>query len=283
MTMTDALVRVERCVRLPRRWFAVRPGTFLATSWLVALLVLVLASSFGSWLDPLHADFRVPAAAPSAQHWFGTDATGRDVFARTVAGARSSFAVAAITVGIGLGAGLALGLIAGYLRGWADRIVGIGIDLLMAFPALLLVMLVVTLRGPSVWTVGVIIGTLVIPSVARVTRAVTLTIRERDFVTVASLMGASRLRIVLREILPNVAPVVRAYAFTVMTVSIIAEGSLSFLGFGLQPPTPSWGGIIADGRTQLAAAPWISLTPAVVLCLTVLALNLLGENLTRSP
>jgi peptide/nickel transport system permease protein len=244
---------------------------------------LVLASSFGSWLDPLHADFRAPAAAPSGQHWFGTDATGRDVFARTVAGARSSFAVAAITVGIGLGAGLTLGLIAGYLRGWADRIVGIGVDLLMAFPALLLVMLVVTLRGPSVWVIGSIIGTLMIPSIARITRAATLAIRERDFVTAALLMGASRSRIVLREILPNVAPVALAYSFTAMTVSVVAEGSLSFLGFGLRPPTPSWGGIIADGRTQLAAAPWISLTPAVVLCLTVMALNLLGENFTRSP
>lgn len=286
MAMAEARVRKPRVPRTylttPSR-LRVQPGVLISVVWLVTLILLVLVSALTPLMDPLRADFTAPAAAPSLDHWFGTDATGRDVFSRTVAGARSSFAVAGITLAVGMVVGLVFGMVAGYLRGWADRIIGTSLDLLMAFPALILIMLVVTLRGPSLWVIGSIIGVLMIPPIARISRASTLTVRERDFVTAAHLMGASRVRILVREILPNVAPVVLAYSFTAMTVSIVAEGSLSFLGFGLRPPTPSWGGIIADGRTQLAVAPWISLAPATVLCLTVLALNMIGENLKRRP
>ncbi len=256
----------------------INTGLLLSILWLAVLGTLSLVSLFWDGLDPIKADFSSPAAAPSADHLFGTDATGRDVFARTVAGARSSFAVAGITLTVGLGVGVLLGTLAGYLGGLFDRVIGILLDSIIAFPALILIMLVVTLQGPSLWTIGSIIGFLTVPSMARITRASTLTLREREFVTAARLLNASRVRIMLREVLPNVAPIALAYGFTVMTVSIVAEGSLSFLGFGLQPPTPSWGGIIADGRTQLAAAPWISLFPAITLCLTVLALNVVGER-----
>lgn len=229
-------------------------------------------------LDPIRADFSAPLRPPGPQHWFGTDATGRDVFARSLAGASSSIVVAALTAAVGLVVGGALGVVAGYLRGPVDAVIGTALDLLLAFPGLIVVMVVVTLVGPGYWTIGLLIGTLMIPPFARIARAATLSVREREFVQAARIMGASPVRVVGTEIVRCVLPVVAAYSFTAVTVSIVAEGSLSFLGFGLQPPTPSWGSLIAEGRTHIATAPWISMAPALLLCAAVLAVNLVSDR-----
>lgn len=250
-----------------------------------ALLTLVVAGAAASsllpQLDPLRADFAAALQPPGPGHWFGTDATGRDVFARTLAGGLSSLIVAALTLAVGLVVGSALGIAAGYFGRAVDEIVGTLTDLMLALPGLILIMVIVSLVGSDYWTVGLLIGVLTIPVFARIARSATLAVRDREFVHAARLLGASRTRIMTREIARTVLPSVLAYSFTAITAAIVAEGSLSFLGYGLQPPTPSWGGLIAEGRTHLASAPWIMLAPAVTMCATVLAVNILGERFAR--
>ncbi|MFF7455372.1 ABC transporter permease [Kitasatospora sp. NPDC008115] len=254
-------------------------GLLLAGGWLavVALAAVVLPLLPG--FDPLHGDFANPSAAPGPGHWLGTDAAGRDVLQRTVAGAGASFAVAGLTIAVGLLGGGALGITAGWFRGPVDKLISFVTDLLMSVPTLIVVMIAVSLRGPSLSTIGLLIGLFTVPHFTRVVRAVVLSLSERGFVQAARMIGTAPLRILVREVVPHVAPIALTFAFTATTVAIVAEGSLSFLGFGLRPPEPSWGGIIAEGRTTLGSAPWISLAPAAVLCLTVLALNYLGEKL----
>lgn len=233
-------------------------------------------------LDPLRADFRAPLQPPSPEHWFGTDATGRDVFSRTLAGGASSIIVAMLTAVVGLGIGGGLGVLAGLSRSWIDSGIGIVLDTVLALPGLITVMIVVTLIGPGQVTIGALIGLTMAPAFARVARSATLSVRAQDFVHAARIMGAAPLRIAASEVVRCVLPAVAAYSFTAVTVAIVAEGSLSFLGFGLAPPTASWGGLIAEGRTHIASAPWICLAPAAVLCATVLAVNVLGERWGRT-
>ncbi|MFF2119432.1 ABC transporter permease [Kitasatospora sp. NPDC058184] len=254
-------------------------GVLAAAAWLALVALAALLLPLLPGFDPLHGDFAHPSAAPGPGHWLGTDAAGRDVLQRTVAGARASFTVAALTILVGLLGGGALGLAAGWFRGPVDKAIGFATDLLMSVPSLILVMITVSLRGPSLTVIGTLIGLFTVPHFTRVVRAVVLSLGERGFVQAARMIGTAPLRILRREIVPHVVPVALTFAFTATTVAIVAEGSLSFLGFGLRPPEPSWGGIIAEGRTALGSAPWISLAPAAVLCLTVLALNYLGEQL----
>lgn len=258
-----------------------RVGLFVAVGWLAAMILGALFSSVIPALDPLRADFGATLAAPSPQHWFGTDATGRDVFARTLAGGRSSLIVAGLTVLIGLIGGGALGVLAGYFRGVLDSVIGLIVDLTLAFPALILIMAIVSLAGADYWTIGALIGVLSIPAFTRLARAATIAVRQRDFVHAARIMGTRRHRVLVAEIIPNVLPAIGAYAFVAITGAIVVEGSLSFLGFGLQPPTPSWGSLIAEGRTHFASAPWITAAPALVLCATVLAVNYIGQRAAR--
>jgi peptide/nickel transport system permease protein len=258
-----------------------RVGLFVAVGWLAAMILGALFSSLIPALDPLRADFSATLASPSVQHWFGTDATGRDVFARTLAGGRSSLIVAGLTVLIGLVGGGTLGVLAGYFRGVLDSVIGIIVDLTLAFPALILIMAIVSLVGADYWTIGSLIGVLSIPAFTRLARSATIAVRQRDFVHAARIMGAAPRRILLAEIIPNVLPAIGAYSFVAITGAIVVEGSLSFLGFGLQPPTPSWGSLIAEGRTHFASAPWITTAPALVLCATVLAVNFIGQRARR--
>ncbi|MFF8773126.1 ABC transporter permease [Kitasatospora sp. NPDC015120] len=267
---------------VPRRAAARRrpsTGVLVAGGWLAVVALAALLFPLLPGFDPLHGDFANPAAAPGPGHWLGTDAAGRDVLQRTVAGARASFAVAGLTITVGLLGGGTLGVAAGWFRGPVDKVIGFAADLLMSVPTLILVMIAVSLRGPSLPVIGILIGLFTVPAFTRVVRAVVLSLSERGFVQAARMIGTAPLRILVREVVPHVAPVALTFAFTATTVSIVAEGSLSFLGFGLRPPEPSWGGIIAEGRTTLGSAPWISLAPAAVLCLTVLALNYLGDKL----
>ncbi|MFJ6139520.1 ABC transporter permease [Kitasatospora sp. NPDC092286] len=257
-------------------------GVLAAAAWLAVVALAALLLPLLPGFDPLHGDFAAPSAAPGPGHWLGTDASGRDVLQRAIAGARASFAVAGLTVAVGLLGGGALGVAAGWFRGPVDKAIGFATDLLMSVPTLILVMIAVSLRGPSLPVIGTLIGLFTVPAFTRVVRAVVLSLSERGFVQAARMIGTSPARILRREVVPHVASAALTFAFTATTVAIVAEGSLSFLGFGLRPPEPSWGGIIAEGRTTLGSAPWISLAPAAVLCLTVLALNYLGERL-RSP
>jgi peptide/nickel transport system permease protein len=218
-------------------------------------------------------------APPSAAHWLGTDRLGRDMLARLIWGARISLTVGVLAPLIGLIFGGALGVLAGYFRGRLETLVVGGVDVLLAFPPLVLALAVTAYLGQTVAILTGIIGILSIPPFTRVARAATLSLAQREFILAARAMGATELRIILRELLPNVALPLLAFFLLAVAVTIVVEGALSFLGLGVPPPAPSWGSMIGEGRESLEIAPRIAFLPAAVMFLTVLAFNVVGDAL----
>ncbi|HVA58406.1 MAG: ABC transporter permease [Gemmatimonadaceae bacterium] len=259
--------------RDPRAWFAVGVIALLAFAAVAAPLV--------ARHDPLAIDLRAQLLPPSGSHWLGTDVQGRDVWARLVYGARISLSVGVGSQVIALSLGLALGLAAGYYGRWVDEMVMRLADVTLAFPTLLLLIALVAALQPSLAIVFLTIGFVGWAAMARLVRGQVLVVRELEFVQASRALGAPDGRVIVRHVLPNViAPVVIAATLGI-AAAIMAESSLSFLGLGVQPPTPSWGAMIADGRdlAQLSHAPWTSVAPGVAIAITVLAFNLLGDAL----
>lgn len=254
---------------------------WLSAAWIaVVVLTAVLAPVLpldATTIDPVNRLL----AVGSRGHVLGTDTLGRDLLARIVYGSRVSLVVGVSSVAIGLVAGTAVGMVAGYLRGWTERIIMWAVDVLLSFPALVLLISIVAFEGRSLLTISVALGFLSIPVYARLARAHTLGVAQREFVTAAQAVGMSRGRIMRREIVPNVLPPVLSYGLIAVGVVIVVEGSLSFLGLSVSAPTPSWGGLIAEGQTFLSQDPAVVLLPSAVLCLTVLALNLVGDTMRR--
>ncbi|HEU4990089.1 MAG TPA: ABC transporter permease [Gemmatimonadaceae bacterium] len=256
-----------------RAWFSVAVIALLAFAAIAAPLV--------ARHDPLAIDLRAPLLAPSGAHWLGTDVQGRDVWARLVYGARISLAVGVFSQAIALALGLVLGLTAGYYGRWFDELVMRLADVTLAFPTLLLLIALVAALQPSLTIVFLTIGFVGWAAMARLVRAQVLVVRELEFVQASRALGARDWRVMARHVLPSVlAPVVIAATLGI-AAAIMAESSLSFLGLGVQPPTPSWGAMIADARdlAQLQSAPWTSVAPGLAIGLTVLAFNLLGDAL----
>ena len=226
-------------------------------------------------------DFTALSATPweAEGHLLGTDLQGRDVLSRILYGARVSLTVGVVATAIGMTFGLMIGLIAGYYRGWIETAITLGLDTLLALPGLVVLLLASVIFGGSLTVVSVSLGFLLIPAFARVSRANTLNFAQREFVVAAKAMGATDLRIIVLEILPNVVLPVAAYALVVVAFAIVIEGALSFLGLSVPSPTPSWGGMIAEGRESLGDTPHISFVPATVMFLTVLSFNLVGDDL----
>lgn len=255
-------------------------------SWLglgvvVVMVLLALAAPAVTTYDPSAIDLRHALQAPSARHWLGTDAQGRDVWARLVYGARVSLLVGVASQGIALLIGVALGLVAGYRGKWTDDVVMRLADVTLAFPSLLLLIAMAAAFEPSLTVVCVVIGVVGWAGMARLVRGQVLVVRELEYVQAMRALGARDVRILLRHVLPNVvAPVVIAATLGIAG-AIMAEAALSFLGLGVQPPTPSWGAMIADGRdlSQLRNAPWTSLAPGLAIGCAVLGFNLLGDAL----
>ena len=263
-------------VRLPRRI----GGLFIAAAVWIALLAL--AAIFASLLplpDPTNIDMLGKRAPPSLEHWLGNDQLGRDVLSRLIYGARFSLIVGLLAPVIGVVVGGTLGLLAGYFRGRLETFIVGGMDVLLAFPPLVLALAVTAYLGQSVWNLTWIIGVLGIPAFTRVARAVTLSLGEREFVTAARALGATHSRILLRELLPNVALPLLAFFLLGVAVTIVVEGALSFLGLGVPPPAPSWGSMIGEGREALDIAPRLAFLPAAAMFLTVLAFNMVGDTL----
>ena len=243
------------------------------------LVVAALAAPAIARHDPVRVDLANQLRAPSAVHWMGTDVQGRDVWARLVFGARISLAVGLISQAIALAIGVVLGLVAGFYGRWVEEAVMRAADVTLAFPTLLLLIALVAALEPSFGVVLLVIGIVGWAAVARLVRGQVLVVRELEFVHAIRALGANDLRILSRHVLPAVvAPVVIA-ATLGMAGAIMAEASLSFLGLGVQPPTPSWGAMVADGRDlfQLRTAPWTSLFPGLAIGAVVLAFNLLGD------
>lgn len=250
-----------------------------AALWVALVIALAILADRLPLADPARQALLARRAPPGAAHLLGTDALGRDILARVIYGARASLGIGLLAPLIATLFGAAFGMLAGYFRG-AIEVLTIGAtDVLLAFPPLVLALAIVAYLGQSVPNVIAVLAVLTVPAVTRVARAATLTIREREFVTAAHALGASHARILLREILPNVMLPLAAYFLLLVAVTIVAEGILSFLGLGVPPPAPSWGGMIAEGRDSLDVAPHIAFVPAVVMFLTVLAFNLVGDGL----
>ncbi len=255
-----------------------------AVAAVVVVALLVAAAALAPAIaryDPTHIDLAVQLRAPSGAHWMGTDVQGRDVWARLVYGARVSLAVGFLSQGIALTLGVTLGLLAGFYGRWTDESIMRLADITLAFPTLLLLIAMVAAFEPSLTVVFVVIGVVGWAGMARLVRGQVLVVRELEFVQAARALGARDWRIVGRHVLPNViAPVVIAATLGVAG-AIMAEAALSFLGLGVQPPTPSWGAMIADGRdlSQLRHAPWTSVFPGFAIGAAVLGFNLLGDAL----
>jgi ABC-type dipeptide/oligopeptide/nickel transport system permease subunit len=250
-------------------------------SVITLLVLLAIAAPVFARHDPFGVELINSLQPPSAQHWFGTDIQGRDVWARLVYGARVSLSVGILSQGIALTLGVILGLIAGYYGRWIDELVMRLADVTLAFPTLLLLIALVAALQPSLTVVFITIGVVGWAGMARLVRGQVLVIRELEFVQAERALGANDIRILMRHVLPSVvAPVVIAATLGVAG-AIMAESSLSFLGLGVQPPTPSWGSMIADGRDlyQLRHAPWTSVFPGMAIGSAVLGFNLLGDAL----
>jgi ABC-type dipeptide/oligopeptide/nickel transport system permease subunit len=265
--------------RFLRELFVVRRSAGVGACVLVCLVLAAMAAPVVAPYDPTDQNLANRYAPPSAAHLLGTDPFGRDIFSRIVWGARISLAVGVIVVAVATCVGALLGLAAGYLGGPVDRVVAFLVDMLMAFPLLLVAIAILAVFGGGLFNVMLAIGLGSVPMFARVIRAETRATRDRDYVTASRSLGATHPRVVRRHILPNIMASIIILATTRVGTAILTESSLSFLGLGIRPPTPSWGVMVAEGRAYLEQAPWISLAPGVVVMITLLSFNLFGDGL----
>jgi peptide/nickel transport system permease protein len=259
---------------------ALRHGLVVAGGAIVLLLGALAA--FGQALapyDPLAMDFTARFAPPSLAHPFGTDDFGRDLFSRVLYGARVSVQVAFIAVGISASAGVTLGVTAGYLGGWVDEVIMRVMDVIFAFPAVLLAITVMAVLGRGVENAMIAIAIVYAPIFARVTRGAVISVRDREFVTAARALGQTHTRIMWAHVLPNALGPIIVQTSLSLAFAILAEAALSFFGLGTQPPDPSWGRMLAEGRGFLGQAPWMGIFPGLAIMVSVLGFNLLGDGL----
>ena len=258
-----------------------RLGTlfWLAIGWMIFMFVVAIFAPVLPLPSPTDMDMLERRAPFSMEHWLGTDVLGRDELSRLVYGARISLVVGLCAPMIGLTIGGALGMLAGYFRGRFESVVIGSMDVLLAFPPLILALAVTAYLGQSILHLTLILGLLGVPAFMRVARAATLTLARREFVIAAQALGATHTRILLRELLPNVMLPLFAFFLLAVAVTIVAEGSLSFLGLGVPPPISSWGSMIGEGRESLEMAPRLAFIPAIAMFLTVLSFNLVGDTL----
>ena len=277
----------ETMTTLAWRRFRRHPGALVGS---VVLLVIILSVTFAflSPYDPLESDIKNRYQAPSLEHPFGTDGLGRDLLTRCLYGGRVSLFVGFMVMVITLVIGVPIGAIAGFFGGWIDNILMRIIDAVLSLPSLLiLILLSAILRNTelpfvesnSVMTISVVIGILSWPTVARLVRAVFLTFREMEYVTAAQALGASDLRIMLGEILPNGFGPIIVEATLEVGYAIMEESGLSFLGFGIMPPTPSWGNLLNAARGHLVEYPWLAIFPGLMIFFTIISINYIGDGL----
>jgi peptide/nickel transport system permease protein len=255
------------------------PSFWIPLLWTMMVVVLAATANLLPLRSPIETDFTLISNWPGATHWFGTDQLGRDIFSRAVFGARISLIVGLFAPALGLGVGISLGMAAGYFRGRTESGIVAAMDAIMAFPAILVVLAVTAYVGANTAILILLLGFLTIPAFMRVARANTLVFAEREFVLAARAMGATHVRVLRLEILPNVIIPMLIYALLVVSRIIVIEGVLSFLGLSVPPPQPTWGNMIVDGQADLATLPYIAFIPSALMFLTVLSINLIGERL----
>lgn len=283
----------------PRKKLAI--GLWFGIGWLA---ILVFHAAFAEWLPWVPGENeRFQGASnyrfgPGRDHWFGSESLGKDVFARCVYGARLALTVSLVSITGALLIGGTLGMMAGYFKGWWDRVISVGVDALLAFPAIVIAALVIgrfdSLQSSDIeilgfgfdwlsrrWSVTIIFLFLSIAPVARIVRAQTLSLSEREYVLAARSLGARTPRILVREILPNLVPAMVSVIFTGVAILLAAEGGLAFIGYSVKAPDASWGLMISEHRVRIDTAWWATIFPAIVLFLTVLAFNLVGDQVAK--
>ncbi len=280
---SDDLAGFERAQRSEfrrawRRFTRYKPG-LVALVFIALLIVLALFPGFFAPYDPTEIHSGMRGASPSAEHLIGNDHLGRDLLSRVIFGARTALVVAITATIITSIVGLTIGTVAGYYGSWVDSLLSRIIDAVMAFPLLALVIVLAAILGPSLFNVTLIIGLTFWTTYARVVRADTLSIRERDFVTAARAIGARAPRLIIRHMLPNILGPAIVLASLGIGSIIIFEAALSFLGLGVQPPAASWGRSLSDARPHITRFPHMAIAPGVMITLTVLAFNLVGDGL----
>lgn len=248
----------------------------------IIVLTVTLLAILAPWIapyDPTEINVSVILMPPSWQHWCGTDTLGRDIFSRMLYGARVSLAVGFVAVGISLVIGLLLGAISGYAGGRTDSIIMRITDMVLCFPTFFLILAVIAFLEPSIWNIMIVIGLTSWMGVARLVRAEFLSLRQREYILAARSLGISPVRIMWRYMLPNAMGPILVSTVLGIAGAVLVESGLSFLGLGVQPPDPSWGNILTDGKDNIQIAWWLSMFPGLAILITVLGYNLLGEGL----
>jgi peptide/nickel transport system permease protein len=279
--MSGPAPRVETSASGSVAWREFRRNR-LALVGLALVAILLGAAAFAPWLaprDPAKQSLIEKRARPGAKYLLGADEFGRDILSRVIYGTRVALLVGTVSVLIALAIGLSLGSLAGFAGGWTDTLIMRAMEILLAFPYLLLAIAVVSALGPGVLNTTIAVGIWGAPTVVRLVRGSVLTLRESEYVAAARALGASGPGLVARHVLPNLMPTVIVYATLFMANAILVEAALSFLGLGVQPPTASWGLMVSTGRDLLLVAPHVATLPGVAIMVAVLGFNLLGDGL----
>ena len=279
MATLELSINEDVAITPVRRARRLGPLFWAAAVWTIFILLLAALAGALPLPSPTDMDMLERRMPPSGLHWLGTDGLGRDELSRLIYGAQISLTVGLCAPVIGVTIGGVLGMLAGYFRGRFESLVVGSMDVLLAFPPLILALAVTAYLGQSLFNLTCILGVLGIPAFMRVARAATLTLARREFVIAAEALGATHARILLRELLPNVFLPLLAFFLLGVAVTIVVEGALSFLGLGVPPPISSWGSMIGEGRESLEVAPRLAFIPAITMFLTVLSFNLVGDTL----
>ncbi|WP_418792845.1 ABC transporter permease [Nitratireductor rhodophyticola] len=254
------------------------------TSWvgLGVFLIVAALATLAPWIapyDPLDQNILFRLKPPSAEHWFGTDYYGRDTLSRILWGARISLAIGLLAIGSAMVLGTLIGMVAGYYGGRTDIIIMQIMDVLLAFPSLILGLIVVAMLGPSIANLVIAIALTAIPPFARIARAPTIAVKNREFIEAGRALGYSDTRLMFGHILPNIAPEILVMGSLWLATAIRVEASLAFIGLGVAPPTATWGGMIREGFENILDSFWLALFPSIAILIVVFALNLLGDGL----
>ncbi|WP_144655151.1 ABC transporter permease [Achromobacter dolens] len=246
---------------------------------LLGLVALALLGLVWTPYDPLKLDLSLRLQAPGARHWLGTDEFGRDVLSRLIIGASTSLWISLLSVVVALGCGTLIGMLAGYLRGWTDRILMMFNDALLAFPGILLALGIMAVLGASQYSIVLALGMAYTPSVVRVVRGSVLSLREREFIEASRVIGNSELYTMFRHVVPNCLAPVCVLATSMFGWALLSESALSFLGLGVPPPAATWGSMLAASRPYIASAAWLGVFPGVLISMALLGINLFGDAL----
>lgn len=262
-----------------RSWLLRRPNAAIGVTLLGFVTLLALIGAVAAPYDPLVLSFEDRLVPPSTDHWLGTDQFGRDSFSRVAAAAGTSLLVSALTVVFAVGAGTLLGAITGYTGGWFDRITMTIVDAFMAFPGILLALGIMAVIGPQRYGVVLALGLAYLPNVVRIVRGVVLSVREKEYIEASRAAGNSGLYTIVSHVVPACISPVTVIGTAIFGGALLTESALSFLGLGVPPPAPTWGGLLSDATLYMNVAPWLSIFPGLAISITLLGVNLFGDAL----